>query len=829
MKKLFMIMAAVVAATVFGGYGNLPDVFNASTGYVTLDTADALTSHSSFWDGTNWSDGQAPHSTTNYYVNSLFSTLMSANDITAKLAQDPTALTFKGRMMVADASARLYLYSANFEIPDLRMLPGAWIYWGSNQPEVLGKMTTYGTASNPAKIIYGLSGIDIRQPFGMDVKGDASSWISVYAPTIKSGTVAYSGLIAFTGDLSEYFGTFKIANIMNVSGNDHETHYGIELASSAANAAFAVETKGCVYVTAPEGAEVRSLSIVGDDTLIRLNSANLSQGFPRLTVGDSMAANGHKVSIALSSHSLPASGQLQKYNFTQVNPTPQEDIALIRLKPAAVANGGFGDLHKTFVWVANNVKTGVMTEWRDDADGGKTLWLCPYASCQYSDTQNYVSMTNACTTGGRDFWSDGTNPADPASASKRYFSDKTMHVPAASGSTPFAFGGGLLAVSGSSFNIYNGGYGFYCPKLVFDGVTFRMCNATSTADGRKYEEDGQLFKVYRIQGEKLVILDHSVNDFGVWGTRQVLRVESEVEGGGTIKCASYPAGDYNNDRAFYEFTALNTNFTGKISLTMTYKDYATAGITVPNWNQRTRLFVYDERNLGGWRDTFAYDALYLDHYSELFPLNDVTFTDGWNRGIAIGDIGRMNVTNNLTLTILRPLNVNGNLVKEGAGTLALGGTLTFGGETQSTTPTAGQNLLTVKGGSIKPLAAHAFDGFAITFTNNASIKLDATTADADLLNYGIVDVKETTAPITLAANQATIPVTVTPPEGNLSRFSVAICTIGATPAANLSETVFSVANTAHHRCRGAVKRTNADGTVTYLAPFFNRGFVIDFR
>lgn len=831
MKKVLTTMAVAIAATAIGGYGDLPDAFNASTGYVTLDAADTLLTHSSFWDGANWSDGEPPHSTTNYYVNMLFSTLMDASVINAKLAQDPTALTFKGRMLVADAKASLYLYSANFDIPDLHMLPGSQIYWGSYQPEVHGRMTTYGTTTSPAKIIYGLSGTDIRQPFGMDVKGDASSWISVYAPAVKSGSVAYSGLIAFTGDLSEYCGTFKIANIMNGAGADHETHYGIELASSASNAAFAVESKGCVYATAPEGVEVRSLSIAGDDTLIRLNGANLSHGVPRLTVGDSMAANGRTVAIALSTHALPASG-VQYYHFANVNPVPQEDAALIRLKPAAVANGGFGDLHKTFVWVADNAKTGVMTEWRDDADGGKTLWLCPYVSCQYDDSQAHASMANTRTQdGNHDFWSDGTTPADPASASKRYFSDKSMNVPAASGTTPFAFGGRLLAVFGNSLNMYNGGYGFRCSELVLNGARLRMCNASVMTDGRKDEEDGLLYRVYRIQGEKFVVSDRSKNDFYVWGVRQVMRIESELVGGGAINCGTFAAGDYRNDRSFYEFTALNTNFTGKINVSMPYETtkYASSGIIVPNWNQRTRLFVYDERNLGGRRDTFACDALYIDHYSELFTLNDVTFTDGWNRGIAIGDIGRMNVTNSLTLTILRPLNVNGNLVKEGAGTLALGGTLTFGGEAQADVPTSGMNLLTVKGGSIKPLAAHAFDGLAITFTNNASIKLDATTSDADLLNFGIIDVKETAAPITLAANQTTIPVTVTPPDGYPSSFTVAICTIGATPAANLPVTAFSVANTAHHRCPRVEKRTNGDGTVTYLAPFFSKGFVIDFR
>ena len=188
----------------------------------------------------------------------------------------------------------------------------------------------------------------------------------------------------------------------------------------------------------------------------------------------------------------------------------------------------------------------------------------------------------------------------------------------------------------------------------------------------------------------------------------------------------------------------------------------------------------------------------------------------------------MNVTNNLTLSILRPLNVNGNLVKDGAGTLALGGTLTFNGATQSATPTANKNLLTVRGGSIKPLSAHAFDGLAITFTNNASIKLDANTASADLLNYGIVNVKETTAPFALAANQSVVPVTVTPPENGTKFYSIAVCTVTDAVAANLPEEKFDVRNTSNRRAPKFEKRSNGDGTVTYVAQF-GRGLVITYR
>ena len=836
MKKLLTIMAASVAATVFGGYGDLPDTFDASTGYVTLDTTDRAGDESSggfssFYVGDHWSDGEAPHSNANYYVpwGKMLATPRGPDSIVAKLAVDPTCLTFKGDIVVAAGEVRGQSSGYEFTIPDLRMLPGSDFYWGAPWPTLRGDVTVYGTEASPVRFDYYLSGDGFRQEVAQNVKGDASSWLSVRAPRYgdRSDKLAYVGHIALTGDLSEFFGTLKIDDYLANGAKGHSSYFGYEFAnSSVSNAAVTVGNQGSIYLTAPEGVEVRSLSINGADTIIRiLNSDNWSHDVPRFTVREALALNGHSVSLALCSYTLQSKNGGYVYSVSHITPEPAEDVALIRLKPAAVANGLPRDLYESFTFGIADTKA--KTEWLPDPDGGMTLWRPAYVMCQFNDAQDRSSMTNTLTSSGsNNFWSNGLNPADdPDSATKRYFSDKTMHVPRAAANAPFAFGGGALVLNGGSFNMYNGGYGFYCKELVLKGATFMMCNASHQGDQRKDDEDGGYYTIYRIQGEKLVVPAPYVNTFNVWGVRKLMRIESEVVGGGTIKCSTFAAGDYNNDRSFYEFTALNTNFTGKINVSMPYETkYA---IPVPNWNQRTRLFVYDERNLGGGRDTFAYDALYLDHYAELFPLNDVTFTDGWNRGIAIGDIGRMNVTNNLTLSILRPLNVNGNLVKDGAGTLALGGTLTFNGATQSATPTANKNLLTVRGGSIKPLAAHAFDGLAITFTNNASIKLDATTADADLLNYGIVNVKETTAPIALAANQSVIPVTVTPPEnGDVARFAVAICTVGESFAETLPVEKFSVARAGRYRCNRVEKRSNGDGTVTYLASFFVPGAML---
>ena len=209
------------------------------------------------------------------------------------------------------------------------------------------------------------------------------------------------------------------------------------------------------------------------------------------------------------------------------------------------------------------------------------------------------------------------------------------------------------------------------------------------------------------------------------------------------------------------------------------------------------------------------------------------FTDGWNRGVAVGNVGRMHVTNGLALAIMRPLNVNGNLVKDGGGTLALGGSLTFGGASQSATPTAGANLLTVAGGFIQPLATNAFDGLAITFTNNAALKLAGETVDAGLLRYGLVDTKEATSPIALAENQATLPVTVEfgaaaePPD---VQWTVGLVTLDAAKAASLKPKMVLSNPAPFKNWQGRLDVVaNGDGTATIVARYQQVGMTIIFR
>ena len=68
MKTIGMMLSAVAAFFAYG-YGDLPAVFDASTGYVTMNSSDGTgAGNQSFFLAKNWSDGRPPHSDTDYYV-----------------------------------------------------------------------------------------------------------------------------------------------------------------------------------------------------------------------------------------------------------------------------------------------------------------------------------------------------------------------------------------------------------------------------------------------------------------------------------------------------------------------------------------------------------------------------------------------------------------------------------------------------------------------------------------------------------------------------------------------------------------------------------------
>ena len=87
------LMVIAASPTALGGYGDVPDVFDSTTGYVTMSGNDNTgAGNQSFFLATHWSDGKPPHSDTSYYVQSdrCFGTPHVNDDVTAQQAKDPT-------------------------------------------------------------------------------------------------------------------------------------------------------------------------------------------------------------------------------------------------------------------------------------------------------------------------------------------------------------------------------------------------------------------------------------------------------------------------------------------------------------------------------------------------------------------------------------------------------------------------------------------------------------------------------------------------------------------------------------------------------------------
>ena len=600
--------------------------------------------------------------------------------------------------------------------------------------------------------------------FGMDVEGGPDGVLGIEF-------TSYSAWLKMTGDLSRFYGTMCVSVWSNSTYQVSPHPYGYYVATDAIGGTVQLEDpKACLYVASRNGLTVGGIKTTGSSRqesvggLILVDGSGLSASAPRLTVTNSLSlASPLGVLIAGPSEGV-ASGKtvLNAGSFSE--PDAAGDLALIRLTPECVANGGGGSLDESIV--VSNALSRSWTQWRDDVDGGRTLWLVTCVShTSQTDVKGRSSLVYPTKTeGGSDFyWDDGSCPADDASSGgKGYFSSVSMDMPG--GGEIYDVPVRMLVQTALAQARTASAAGISCNDMVWLGAGLKAFSTGVADEPNRCHEDGNPYYFYKVRGSLRVPSGHD-NTLLTYGSRIVCRIESEVSGGGNFVLTTIDkSSNFKNHCGYHEFTAFNTNFTGKIRATVATATASgtqtPSGYTTPNLTEHVRLFVADERNLGGRMRRYTWDALFLEQYSELFALGDVTLGDGWNRGVAIGNNGIMNVPDGATLTIMRPLNVNGNLFKVGAGTLALGGVLSFGGESMSEVPSSGANRLIVSGGYVKPLAAHSFDGLAMTFTNNAAIAIDGVTLDEELRVYGMVNEKESVSPVVLADDQEKLKVRI---------------------------------------------------------------------
>ena len=197
----------------------------------------------------------------------------------------------------------------------------------------------------------------------------------------------------------------------------------------------------------------------------------------------------------------------------------------------------------------------------------------------------------------------------------------------------------------------------------------------------------------------------------------------------------------------------NSDFTGRL--------YVTHEGSPTNEYVGTQFGFNSAAALGGAPGTFRANAITLDKYSMMCPSTNITF-DTANRGISgTGPYG-FNVPTGVTFAVKVPIYQNNTMYKTGAGTLALGGAMTFGTN----------NLCRVREGGLTALSDAAVAELDCTFADGTSIVLspDSTAANG-FRNLTIED----------ASGRVNVQLAV-PPEGIDGTVTLPICTVPATDA-----------------------------------------------
>ena len=248
----------------------------------------------------------------------------------------------------------------------------------------------------------------------------------------------------------------------------------------------------------------------------------------------------------------------------------------------------------------------------------------------------------------------------------------------------------------------------------------------------------------------------------------------------------------------------NSDFTGRL--------YVTNEGSPTNEYVGTQFGFNSAAALGGALDAFKANAITLDKYSMMCPSTNITF-DTANRGISgTGPYG-FNVPTGVTFAVKVPIYQNNTMYKTGAGTLALGGEMTFGTN----------NLCRVREGGLTALADAAVAGLDCTFADGTSIVLSPdSTAASGFRNVTIED----------ADGGAAGKVNVVPllPEGGIDGvITLPICTVAAT-APDLTDNL-NLVYVKGYKSRLLRQDVTVEGVacVRYSVQCAHEGFMVIFR
>ena len=365
------------------------------------------------------------------------------------------------------------------------------------------------------------------------------------------------------------------------------------------------------------------------------------------------------------------------------------------------------------------------------------------------------------------------------------------------GGKRFVFGGRLPLI-------------FVCPVITVDDLVVMAASPMQFYNVFSSHLHGNLRLANPVGGISAVMYE---------GKNHTATIHANISGNGALSLLGSNNTTPLDARANFNLHGINTAFSGKLCVT----NAANSALT------NTVLCVADARSLGGPMASFTYDGVSFYNWSRLNVTNSFAITEP-TRGVFFSGGNYVRVTGETNmLTLATQTTLAGTLVKEGSGTLALGGTLKFT-SAQSDTPSAGANILQVLNGRVRPVSKSGADGLAISFAADTGLRLAPfAETDDDVMKYGLYDVKWAT-PFDLSGTDGKLDVALDLPEsaGDIpDSFAFGVCTV-ASSAANALDGNINLPKISR-RTLTVTQEPNGDGTVTFTARYSKRGFSISFR
>ncbi len=806
MKRNFFVacMAAVAASASLPAGGA---VYNASTGYVTLNNSGSgqmqspLSTTAAIDTGNNryfWSDQQAVHAGTNYYVNVSIRGILHTAD-------NAVNYEFPGNRIVMGSGAQVAWKS--FSPATYTFLnEGAIVFGGcawrvnesyANRPVIIrGRIELQETASTPFKLFPW--GAEQHYPQGLimdldaTIVADANQRMQVSANT--SAAFPRRGLVRILGDMSQFLGTVEVAsNRLFVCTDTLRSAKLVkvercgELNTGVANGGTGSVSKVTVDASSSIGAAATNTLVVADLTLA--DGAAVRFGW-----------NGTAGCVEVT-NSFTAAGMIGVAPADPVNPNTLTNgparVAVLKVKGTGAFTRDQFVRVPTVAWFNSNAASVVPDDFPgltfevEEEDG----WTVLYVTLNQVVRQ-VVEIASGANSGKfhqAATWSNNKIPADNVGCD--FYVPSATYLMRYNNQNPYHFPGRSMTLNG------------VCTYGETGTFVFNQLNVYGGQHLRAWMGDCGLAGNIRLIGANDYTLTHGNGTYQTWyanlsGKANVVAlIRAPVESNeGTRICYFEPAGT-------------NTNYTGKWTVS-----HASASVACAT--HHLRFTVREPCNLGAPFPTFQYDALTLKNWAALRPGLASSTLDDATRGIYFEGDTQVYADPGRTLALKCPLTFSGTVRKSGSGTLALGGTAKpkFCGATQSVTPLAGTNGLVVTEGWIKPISTNGVDGLAVEFAGGG-IRLDYAPTDAGVAAYGFWNTKWSVPFARAEGVTAKVPVSIdmgelTDMPSPVSRY--AICTVAADKAAGVKG-MLEVQRPFKGYVTGIEERVNADGTVTLLA------------